>query len=646
MPIGRTLGLGSAIILITGCQSWQYRDVGTLPPTAALPETSQSGKVQVYYFNNVSGSSVDAMTSLESYPDDPDQVVEIDKLEVLEGRGDEYGALIRGFIIPQVSGDYQFFVSSDDQSQFFLSDTATPGDAAPIASVTGFTSQRQYEKYSSQSSPLQPLQAGKRYYFELRFKEGARSDHFSVAWEGPGITRQVITSEYIATWAKPSISDEMGTSRAYSMGYRIGFLDGQQGLAYDASFPPLDNDNDGLYDNWEVIYGLDPSSPDDALSDQDDDLLPAADEFLIGTSPQSSDTDNDGIPDGYEYAYGLDPMDSSDASLDMDGDGSSNVREYQADTDIDDATDVPEASVDGLVGQYYEGRSFNRFVTTRVDGTVNFQWNRQPAPDLPSDNFSVRWSGLFTAPHSSGSQRYQFNVRTDDGVRLYVDNDLVIDDWRDHGPTSSSNTVTLEAGQSVPVVMEYYEHGGGATAQLNVSSTASGETLSANAVFRAPDPEAEGYRDSDNDGMPDNWEMRYGLNPWKNDATEVSNTTGVTNLEAYGNQLSPWTLSSTSGAAPESPAEQIVVAGEATLTWTAPLTRQDGSTLSLGEIDHYEINYGQAPDLLDLSVTVPGDTTSYTFEYLGTGTWYFTVEVVDSDGLSSPPSEVVSKTVE
>ncbi|BES71675.1 hypothetical protein RE428_26930 [Marinobacter nanhaiticus D15-8W] len=586
------------------------------------------------------------MTSLESYPDDPDQVVEINKLEVLEDRGDEYGALIRGFIVPQVSGDYQFFVSSDDQSQFYLSDTAAPKGAIQIASVTGFTSQRQYEKYSSQASPIQSLTAGERYYFELRFKEGARADHFSVAWEGPGIRRQVITSEYLATWAEPVISDEMGTNRAYSMGYRIGFLDGQQGLPYDASFPPLDNDNDGLYDNWEVVYGLDPSNPDDALSDQDDDLLPAADEFLIGTSPQSKDTDNDGIPDGYEYAYGLDPLDDSDALLDMDGDGYSNLQEYRADTDIDDPQDVPEASVDGLVGQYYEGRNFNQFITTRVDGNVNFQWTRQPAPELPADNFSIRWSGNFTAPHTAGSEQYRFTVRTDDGVRLYIDGQLVIEDWRDHGPTSFSHSVALEAGESVPVVMEYYERGGGATAQLNVTALSTGEALPTTEVFQAPDPAVDGAQDSDNDGIPDTWEMRYGLNPWQKDASNVSNASGVTNLEAYQNQLNPWTLNSTSPAAPQSPVEDIVISGEATLSWTAPLTRQDGSALSLGEIDHYEINYGQAPEFLDLSVTVPGDTASYTFENLGIGTWYFTVEVVDTDGLSSPPSEVVSKTVD
>lgn len=649
MSIGRALGLGSAIILISGCQSWGYKDVDKLPPTAALPDRSEFGKVQVRYFDNVSGSKVSALTGLQRYPDAPDEVAEINSLQILENRGDNYGALIRGYIIPPSTGEYQFFVSGDDETQFLFSDSTSPADAKILASVPDWSPREQYGKYSSQSSPLKNLIGGQRYYFEIRFKEAAGGDHFSLAWQGPGFSQQVISGRAIASWAKPTIADDMNTEQAYSLGYRVGYVDGSEGVAFNYTFPPLDNDGDGLYDNWEVIYGLDPNNPGDGLTDQDNDLLPAADEFLIGTSPVQTDTDSDGIPDGFEYAYGLNPRDPGDAASDSDGDGFSNLEEYQADTDIDDAADMPiiPSSVPGMVGQYFAGRNFDQFLTVRKDANVDFTWGREsPSPEVPADNFSVRWSGSFTAPHNSGSQEYRFTTTTDDGARLYIDGERVINDWNDHGAKANSYSTSFGAGETASVTMEYYDHGYGAVARFNVTNVSSGQSVPLAEAFSAPDPATTNSEDTDGDGIPDTWELRNGLNPWTNDSGATSNSSGVTNLQAYQSDLNPWTLEQVSSSAPDTSTGGQFPTSSATLTWIAPLTRQDGTALSLSEIEHYEIDYGQSPDELNLSVTVPGDSTSYTFDDLDSGTWYFTIQVIDSQGLTSSPSETVSKSVQ
>lgn len=104
-----------------------------------------------------------------------------------------------------------------------------------------------------------------------------------------------------------SAPPEMTTEDAYHLGYRIGYFDAEQGLSFNSQYPPLDADSDDLYDNWEIVYGLDPYNAADAKSDTDNDLLTAMDEFWARTNPGTEDTDNDGIPDGYEYAYGTDP---------------------------------------------------------------------------------------------------------------------------------------------------------------------------------------------------------------------------------------------------------------------------------------------------------------------------------------------------
>jgi hypothetical protein len=119
----------------------------------------------------------------------------------------------------------------------------------------------------------------------------------------------------------------------------------------------------------------------------------------------------------------------------------------------------------GLTAQYYQDTSLSSLVGTESDPTVNFNWGTGGPAILggQTDGFSVRWSGYVVIP-TAGS--YTFITTSDDGVRLWVNNTKGIDDWSDHGATDDSYTVSLNAG-SYPITMEYYEAGGGATAQLS-----------------------------------------------------------------------------------------------------------------------------------------------------------------------------------
>ena len=155
--------------------------------------------------------------------------------------------------------------------------------------------------------------------------------------------------------------------------------------------------------------------------------------------------------------------------------------------------------------------------------------------------------------------------------------------------------------------------------------------------------------DSDADGIPDVWELSYGLNPWEDDAGTVHNSQGLTSLEAYQMGVHPWTLEDVSEpveVTPPTTTSPDAGSGQITLSWTAPGTRTDGSSISLSEIDHYRVDYGQQIEDLSQTVDVEAGTTSYTFDGLATGTWYFQVYVVDTDGLVSPGSEVVSGEVQ
>jgi glucose/arabinose dehydrogenase len=122
----------------------------------------------------------------------------------------------------------------------------------------------------------------------------------------------------------------------------------------------------------------------------------------------------------------------------------------------------------GLQAEYYNNIDFTDLVLTRTDATIDFAWGSgSPDPIIGSDTFSVRWAGQIESLYS---ETYTFYATSDDGVRLWVDDELLIDGFVDQPPREYSGTIDLLAGQKYDIRMEYYENGGGAVAQLAWSS--------------------------------------------------------------------------------------------------------------------------------------------------------------------------------
>ena len=118
----------------------------------------------------------------------------------------------------------------------------------------------------------------------------------------------------------------------------------------------------------------------------------------------------------------------------------------------------------GLAGYYYDNINFTGATVTRLDPTVNFDWaSGAPVAGIGADTFSVRWSGQVRAKVTGTTT---FFTTSDDGVRLFVNNVLVVDNWTDHAPTENSGTIALAAGVKYDVRMETYENGGLAVAKL------------------------------------------------------------------------------------------------------------------------------------------------------------------------------------
>ena len=121
--------------------------------------------------------------------------------------------------------------------------------------------------------------------------------------------------------------------------------------------------------------------------------------------------------------------------------------------------------INGLNAEYFDNINLEgKPAKVIIDKQINFKWNDQgPFKDFPKDNFSVRWTGYIKADKSAN---YTFDVTSDDGVRLFIDDQLVIKDWTDHGMLTNSFTTGLKQGQLYKITLEYYEKGGDANVKL------------------------------------------------------------------------------------------------------------------------------------------------------------------------------------
>lgn len=235
---------------------------------------------------------------------------------------DSYSRRLIGYIQPQVTGAYTFWVASDDDGRLFLSTDNSAANKVQIANVAGYTGYQSWDSQASQKSAAITLQAGNVYYMEVHHKEGGGGDHASVAWQGPGISRQAIpASAMFPTFGAPAIAPSIAvTSPVQGADFAFGVSINVQAALVAGSLPVASVD---FYDGGTLL-GSDSTAPysfafngatsgGHTLTAKAVNSGGAVTSAAVGITVQvnadpSADPDGDGFTTGLEVALGTNPQ--------------------------------------------------------------------------------------------------------------------------------------------------------------------------------------------------------------------------------------------------------------------------------------------------------------------------------------------------
>lgn len=224
---------------------------GTLPATLALKREIWTG---------IGGNNVSDLTNNANYQNSPNQTLSLNEFRSPTAWGDNYGQKVSGYLIAPFTGNYQFWIASDDGGDLFLATDGVAGTKARIAYVTNASGQENWTNATNQASATIALVAGQRCYIEALHKEGGGDDYMALAWQGPGFSRQIIRSEFLEYPGQLPGSPQSGspaTPSTQDPSYTF-WLD-SVGLQGASRQPNADPDGDGIPNSLEFVLGGKPS---------------------------------------------------------------------------------------------------------------------------------------------------------------------------------------------------------------------------------------------------------------------------------------------------------------------------------------------------------------------------------------------------
>ncbi|MCF7766006.1 MAG: hypothetical protein K9N62_20250 [Verrucomicrobia bacterium] len=152
----------------------------------------RTGVLKFSYYSDIPGTPVDNLWADPKFPDSPDMVQAVFSFNSRDAFPDDshenYGAMIEGFVSPTESGQYHFFLRSDDASELYISTDDSPANLQYTAWQTGCCNA--FAEPGADFTTFDPisLTAGRKYFVRLIYKEGGGGDYGQVAWRKEGDT--------------------------------------------------------------------------------------------------------------------------------------------------------------------------------------------------------------------------------------------------------------------------------------------------------------------------------------------------------------------------------------------------------------------------------------------------------------------------
>ena len=438
----------------------------TLPPAvAALMKGRGNGLLGTYYERvDLSGRAIHRL----------DESVNFDweMGEPIAGvQKDYFSARWAGQLEAPVSGKFTFHLDADDGARLWLGDKLIC-DAWRVAD-------------SAEISGDLDLTAGQRYDLRLEYYDNLGPARLRLSWTGPGIPKSVVPRNQLhaAIGTKPGVAaPTQGLLAAY---YRRTELDSSSALTrvdpqldfnWGENAPVSELPAQSFSVRWSgqvaaqftESYTFHVEAGGGARLWLDGQLIldqwrDQPGEFYSTVVPLTA---------GQKYDLRLEHFSTSkEAKLRLLW-SSASQRKVPISADALTPSRPAESSArkpqHGLLGTYFSRSDCTGELLKRLDAQVNFDWADKPAaPGVPTQDFSVRWTGQVQAQHT---ENYTFHLEADDGVRVWLGDRQIMDEWRQQATTLVSLPTALNAGQFYPLTIEYFSAKPPAMAKLKWSS--------------------------------------------------------------------------------------------------------------------------------------------------------------------------------
>jgi hypothetical protein len=210
---------------------------------AELEFLERQGSILREYWLNIPGTAVSDLTNNADYPASPSASDQLTSFETPSDWAENYGTRVRGYVTAPSSGTFFFWVASDDTSELSLSTNDDPANKRLIAFVPGWTSSREWGKYSQQKSEGINLTAGQKYYVEVLQKEACCGDNLAVGWAKPGQSTsspsEVIPGTVLSPWTEDPLAPALAAASLKDTGLASRLSIMPNGVSVPGDFPQI-----------------------------------------------------------------------------------------------------------------------------------------------------------------------------------------------------------------------------------------------------------------------------------------------------------------------------------------------------------------------------------------------------------------------